>query len=101
MRFESGPVGKDLGIELKPTCSLFVAAGRARVVRHRLNQPVGDVKFPILATPKMVMRQFMTDDGLEFLGVEQREHRAGKYDMTFARNEVERGIELRTVLRLI
>ena len=49
----------------------------------------------------MVVREFVSDDGLEFLRVQQRQHRSGKHDMTLARHEIERGVELRAVLCLV
>ena len=43
----------------------------------------------------MVVRQFVAEDGLEFLGVQQTQHRPGEHDVAFAGNEEKRRVGLR------
>ena len=64
-------VGKNFRVELIAPRRLLVAGGRARVAGHRLEQPIGDVEFALLPLPQVIMRQFMAEDGFDFLRVQQ------------------------------
>jgi len=49
----------------------------------------------------MIVREFVTEDGLDFLNVQQAQNRSGEHDVALAWNEIKRGVRLRAVLRLI
>jgi len=78
-----------------------MTAGRARITGDRLDEPIRNMEFAVVAPPEMVIRQLVTDNGFDLLGIELGQQRIREHDMAFARHEIKRRVGLEAVLRLI
>src|SRR5579862_9782290 len=66
-----------------------------------MDEAIRNVEFAFIALPQVVMGKFVTDDGFQFVGVEQREHWTGENDVALSGDKKERSVQLRAILRLI
>src|SRR5947208_2039006 len=74
---------------------------RPGIIRDGVNQPIRDMELAVGAGPQMVMRQFVGDYGPQFFRTQKSDHGAAENDVAFSANKVERGIDFRTLLRLV
>src|SRR5438046_187121 len=73
----------------------------ARVVCHRIDEAVGNVKLSAIDLPQVIMGEFMAEQRLQLLRSKEGEHWAGEGDMSLAGDVVERSIQLGAVLELV
>jgi hypothetical protein len=98
---QGAAVGEDFGVELVFARGLFVGAGGTRIRRDGADEAIGNVEFAGVAMPKVIMGEFVAEDGFEFVSVEEGEDRAAENDVGLAGDVEDGGVEVGIVLGLV
>src|SRR6476646_10517669 len=77
-------IREDFGVELEPSGALMMAGAGARIIRHRINEAVRNVKLAAVNLPQVIMGELMAEKGLQLMKAEQGKHRAGEDNVRLA-----------------